>query len=234
MPAAGLIAQDVVTRYLADMRTPAPAPAVPARRPSSPPYAFGPALCPAVDEGRDHLFGSPTAPVTLLMYGDYASPLSRHAYHVAREVRATAGAWLVRICWRHFPAGGGSRNGIASDAGRAAEAAEAAGAQGRFWEMHALVLERLAGRPGTHSDGDLVGLALAAGLDTAAFGRDLLGRRHADEVRAHFEGGLASRVVQVPTFFLDGRRYDGGWGINELCHAVLDRAEVLNREGVAA
>jgi protein-disulfide isomerase len=145
----------------------------------------------------DHLLGPPDAPLTLVEYGDYQCRTCAAAKPVVDAVRAELGDEL-RFVFRHFPLR------MHPHAENAAEAAEAAAAQGRFWAMH----EQLSAHPDALDDEDLRAYARAAGLDVARFDADLRDRVHLERVRAQREGGMRSRVRRTPTFYVNGRRYD--------------------------
>jgi protein-disulfide isomerase len=168
-----------------------------------------------VSEGRDHVQGPADAAVTLVEYGDYECPYCGAAYPIIKEVQARMGARL-RFVFRNFP--------IATShphAEQAAEAAEAAAAQGRFWEMHDLLYEnqkRL-------RDEDLRGYAEQLHLDLDWFDRDLVEHVHAARVHEDFMSGVRSSVNGTPTFYIDGVRYDDSYDLETLL-AALQRVAV--------
>jgi protein-disulfide isomerase len=142
---------------------------------------------------HDHLLGSPSAAATIVWYGDYWCPHCRHAWLAMKSMTAVART-AVRVAFRHFPT---SLNG---DEITAALAAEAAGAQGRFWEMHDLLFANT-GRLG---ETDLTHLALRAGVEIYRFAADFAAERYAPKIRRDLDSGVRSGVVRTPTFFLDG------------------------------
>jgi protein-disulfide isomerase len=159
---------------------------------------------------RDHVRGPATAPVTLLEYGDYECPFCGAAHPVVEQVAQVMGDQL-RFAYRHFPL-----SQIHPHAQQAAEAAEAAGAQDRFWEMHDLLFEhqdRLAAR-------DLLSYASALGLDVARFAIELNTHTHAPRVREDFLSGVRSGVNGTPTFFVNGLRHNGGYDLESLLTAL--------------
>ena len=166
-----------------------------------------------VSVGRDHVQGPADAAVTLVEYGDYECPYCGAAYPIIKEVQARMGERL-RFVFRNFP--------IATShphAEQAAEAAEAAAVQGKFWEMHDLLYEnqkRL-------RDEDLRGYAERLGLDLGQFDRDLGGHVHAARVHEDFMSGVRSGVNGTPTFFVNGGRYDDSYDVETLLTA-LERA----------
>ena len=158
----------------------------------------------------DHVLGPATAPVTLVEYGDYECPFCGAAHRSVERVLQVMGNDL-RFAFRHFPL-----SQIHPHAYQAAEAAEAAGAQGRFWEMHDLLFEsqdRLGLR-------DLIGYAGALGLDLERFVTDLRGHAHAGRLREDFLSGVRSGVNGTPTFFVNGLRHDGGYDVEVLLEAL--------------
>ena len=147
----------------------------------------------------DHVLGPADAPVTLVEYGDYECPACGAAHPMVKAILKRLGAKL-RFVFRNMPL-----NEIHPNAELAAEAAEAAAAQGKFWEMHDALYE--------HQDElgpDLVMiLAKRLRLDMSRFEEDLVSRRFCDRVKRDFMGGVRSGVNGTPTFFIDGVRYDG-------------------------
>ncbi len=162
-----------------------------------------------VDEGRDHIRGPGKAPVTVVEYGDFECPYCGLAEPAVRELLRDFGD--VRYVWRHLPL-----NDVHPHAQQAAEAAEAAGKQGAFWEMHDLLLDRqdaLTAR-------DLIGYASSLGLDVERFTADL--RKHAGAARVAEDVDSAdlSSVSGTPTFFVNGMRHYGAYDIETLSKAV--------------
>jgi protein-disulfide isomerase len=159
---------------------------------------------------RDHVLGPATAPVTLVEYGDYECPFCGAAHATLEQVRRVMGSDL-RFVYRHFPL-----TQIHPHAYQAAEAVEAAGAQGRFWEMHDLLFENQ-DRLGLR---DLIGYAGALDLDLERFVTDLRGHAHAGRLREDFLSGVRSGVNGTPTFFVNGVRHDGGHDPESLLEAL--------------
>jgi protein-disulfide isomerase len=148
---------------------------------------------------RDHAIGSPTAPVTLVEYGDYECSSCLNAVPVVQEVREILGDRL-RFVFRHFP-----QSSIHPHASTAAEAAEAAGDQGKFWEMH----EALFRHQKELGEIDLSHLALTLGLEIYGFESSRSSEKHRRRISADYEGGLRSGVTKTPTLFINGRKYGG-------------------------
>ena len=149
---------------------------------------------------RDHVRGLPSAEVTLVEYGDFECPYTRRARPVVRRLRQEFGEERLLFVFRNFPL---SR--IHPHAQAAAEAAEAAAAQGRYWEMHDLLFDNQ-----WHlEDEDLRRYAQRLGLDLERFDRELTEHAHAHRVHEDATSGLKSGVRATPTFFVNGLRHDG-------------------------
>jgi protein-disulfide isomerase len=154
----------------------------------------------------DHRLGPPDAPVQLVEYGDYQCPYCMRALPGVRRILSRYGDHLLFV-FRHFP--------LVSQhphAWRAALAAEAAGAQDRFWQMH----DHLLTHEHSLTDEELRNHARALGLDMATYDRDLHDPELAERVREDAIGGLHSGVLGTPTFFVNGRRLEGGFRSEEL------------------
>jgi protein-disulfide isomerase len=182
-------------------------------------------LADEVEESRDHIRGGGHAPVTLVEYGDYECPYCGQAEAVIRELLDSFGQEL-RYVWRHLPLGD-----VHPDAQMAAEASEAAAEQGRFWEMHDVLL--------THQDelsaADLREDARRLGLDLDRFWEGVRRRRHAARVEEDVAGADASGVAGTPTFFINGRRHHGAYDQQSLAAAVRTAHEkaLLGRAALA-
>jgi protein-disulfide isomerase len=169
-----------------------------------------------VSEERDHIQGPPDAPTTLVEYGDYECPFCGAALRSVKAVQAIMGDSL-RFVFRNFPI-----TTAHPHAEQAAEAAEAAGAQAKFWQMHDLLFEnqhRL-------DYGDLHQYAEMLDLDVDRFDLELVSHVYADRVREDFMSGVRSGVNGTPTFFVNGIRHDGSYSTEGLA-AALQRAAVL-------
>jgi protein-disulfide isomerase len=166
-----------------------------------------------VDVARDHIQGPADAAVTLVEYGDFECPYCGAAYPIVKEVQAQMGEKL-RFVFRNFPITTSHPH-----AEQAAEAAEAAGSQGRFWEMHDLLYEnqRLLG------DDDLRSYAEQLGLDLESFENDLAEHVHATRVHEDFMSGVRSGVNGTPTFYINGVRHDDSYELETLV-AALEQA----------
>jgi protein-disulfide isomerase len=163
-----------------------------------------------VDPDRDHIRGPEEAPVTLVEYGDYQCPYCGQAEVVIRELLDSFGDDL-RYVWRHLPL-----NDVHPNTQEAAEASEAAAAQGAFWEMNDKLLQ--------HQDAlttpDLVGYAEELGLDVDRFLDELRRREHTERVAEDVASADASGVAGTPSFFINGRRHRGAYDIDTLTAAV--------------
>lgn len=166
-------------------------------------------LNPPVHE-HDHIQGPPSAEVTLVEYGDYECPHCGTAYWIIQDAQARLGDSL-RFVYRNFPL-----TEVHPHAEIAAEAAEAAGAQGKFWEMHDLIYEHQQELDAQQ----LVRFAGRLGLDADRFEQALQHGTYRDRVRQDFVSGVRSGVNGTPTFFINGLRYDGPWQGEELIAAL--------------
>jgi protein-disulfide isomerase len=163
---------------------------------------------------RDHIQGPANAKVTLVEYGDYQCPSCLQAYPIMIDLQEHLGE-RMRLVFRNFPL-----TTVHPDAQHAAEAAEAAGAQGKFWEMHDFLYEHQSKLDDRH----LLDYAAQIGLDTARFAGDLETHAFAERVREDVRGGIRSGVNGTPTFFINGTRHDGPWDLETLTRAILDAA----------
>jgi protein-disulfide isomerase len=169
---------------------------------------------------RDHVQGLETAPVTLVEYGDFECPHCAAAYVIVKEVQKNMGDQL-RFVFRHFPL-----SQIHPHAEQAAEACEAAGAQGKFWEMHDLLFEN---QPRLETT-DLVMYAEELELDLPRFARELQHGAYREVVRRDFLRGVRSGVNGTPSFFINGVRYDGSWELSPLVAALESAARTGGTE----
>jgi protein-disulfide isomerase len=162
-----------------------------------------------VDPERDHIRGPSEADVTLVEYGDLECPYCGQAETVIRELLSDFGD--LRYVWRHLPL-----NDVHPHAQLAAEASEAAGAQGKFWEMHDLML--------AHQDAltlrDIIGYAQQLGLDTDLFKEHVRKRKGAAHIAEDVESADMSGVSGTPTFFINGHRHQDAYDIETLSKAV--------------
>jgi protein-disulfide isomerase len=159
---------------------------------------------------HDHVLGPPDAPVTLVEYGDFECPYCRAAHYVVKNVLATLRDDM-RFVFRHMPL-----TQIHPMAELAAEASEAAGAQGQFWQMHDALYEN---QPDLSPE-LITALAEGLGLDMERFTEDLLTHRFRDKVKQDFMGAVRSGAAGTPTFFINGERYEGSYDEDSLTEAL--------------
>ncbi|MDB6091901.1 MAG: oxidoreductase [Gammaproteobacteria bacterium] len=165
-----------------------------------------------VSPERDHIRGPASAAVTLLEYGDYECPYCHAAHAVVNTVQAQLQSRL-RFVFRHFPL-----TTVHPHAQTAAEAAESAGTQRKFWQMH----DTLFTTQTPLTDNLFVAAAATIGLDMPSFYRELTGHVHVPRLREDFMTGVRSGVNGTPTFYINSVRYDGAWDLPTLLGA-LDR-----------
>jgi protein-disulfide isomerase len=159
---------------------------------------------------EDHVDGLDRAELELVMFGDFQCPYCAAAYPIVRRIRDQLGGRLL-FAFRHFPL-----RDVHPDAERAAEAAEAASAQGAFWEMHDAMYESR----GALSRDDLTHQAGELGLDVARFADELDSSVHAPRVQRDVDSGLASGVPGTPAFFVGGRLHRGAFDAASLTSAL--------------
>jgi protein-disulfide isomerase len=159
---------------------------------------------------RDHIEGPPNAPVQLVEFGDYECPYCGMAYPIVKELQTRLGDQMALV-FRNFPLAT-----MHLHAQHAAEAAESAGGQGRFWEMHDTLYENQQAL----EDENLVEYAAALGLDVPRFVRDMAEHRYAPRVREDFLSGVRSGVNGTPCFFINGMRHLGSYDLNSLLAAI--------------
>jgi|SRR5271154_322626 len=150
---------------------------------------------------EDHIQGSPSATIELLEYGDYQCPHCGYAFPIVKEIQRQLGDKL-RFIFRNFPL-----RKIHPQAMSAAIAGEAAALQGKFWEMHEMLIENQ--RRLNHDS--IIEYAESIGLDIDQFTKDIKSHVLEDKVMSDFQGGLRSGVNATPTFFVNGEKYDGDW-----------------------
>jgi protein-disulfide isomerase len=158
----------------------------------------------------DHVLGPAQAPVTVLEYGDYECPYCRGA---ARDVHRMLDLYpgMIRFVFRNFPIAA-----LHPHAEQAAEGAEAAAAQGKFWEMYELLL-----RPTSGLDLDsLLGYAERLGLDVGRFSNEVTGNVYAARITRDVSEGVRNGVNATPKFYVDGQRIDGKFPLEGLVEAV--------------
>lgn len=158
----------------------------------------------------DHLLGPVRAAVTVVEYGDFECPNCKQAAPAVKLLLARFEG-RVRFVYRHFPL-----EGVHPHALQAALAAEAAGAQGKFWPMHNLLFDSQAHLKLPH----LRGYAERLELDMERYDADMAGKVYLHRVREHIESGEKSGVRGTPTFFVDGSIQDVSFGLQHLFERV--------------
>jgi protein-disulfide isomerase len=172
---------------------------------------------------EDHVRGPADAPVTILEYGDFECPYCRGAF---RDVRLLVDEHPaeIRFVFRNFPI-----PQLHPHAEQAAEAAEAAAAQGRFWEMHDLLLQ-----PYSQLDADsLVTFAEVIGLDIPRFQREVTGQAYAAKIQADVQEGVRNGVNATPKFYVDGQRVDGKVPLEHLVELVETALSAVRAKSAA-
>jgi protein-disulfide isomerase len=159
---------------------------------------------------RDHSQGSATAAIILVQYGDYECPYTRLSTTIVRAIQQQLGDQL-RFVYRNFPL-----TEIHPHALHAALAAEAAAAQGKFWQMHDYIFHH----QHTLEDADLEQFAEAVGLDLQQYARDMTEQRALARIEEDVDGGERSGVQGTPTFFINGALYRGSWEQDALLPAL--------------
>jgi protein-disulfide isomerase len=161
---------------------------------------------------KDHIQGSPNSPVTLVEFGDYQCPLCRMTAPIIKQLQKELGEHL-RVVFRHFPLKTSHPYAMA-----AAQAAEAANLQNKFWEMHDLLFGKqfdLNPEIGTQ-------LAEHLQLDIEKFKADLLSPDTAQKIEEDFIKGVRSGVNCTPCFYINGVRYDGDRSYSAFKQALVD------------
>jgi len=161
--------------------------------------------------GSDDVAGSVDAPLMLLEYGDYECPHCGVAHAVVKEIQRRLGPDIA-FAFRNFPLAGAHPHAV-----RAAEAAEAAGGQERFWPMHDQLFEHQS----MLDDRSVLRYAAAAGVaDLDRFVREVSENHYLPRIRADLASGARSGVNGTPTFFINGVRHDGGYDLPSLMQGL--------------
>jgi protein-disulfide isomerase len=166
-----------------------------------------------VNSSRDHIQGPSTATVTLLEYGDYQCPYCGQAYPIIKQVQKHLGSKLCFV-FRNFPI-----TQIHPHAQHAAEAAESAAEQNKFWEMHDHIYEHQQALDDNH----LEKYAGKLGLDSVKFNNDMSSHAHARHIREDFLSGVRSGVNGTPTFYINGIRYNDSWDLETLLKTLRSK-----------
>ena len=162
-------------------------------------------LTPAVNS-TDHIYGNIHAPLELVEYGDYECPFCGRAYPIVKSIQEKLGPDM-KFVFRNFPL-----RKIHPNAYPAAVATEAAALQGKFWEMHDIIFENQK----TLEPENILFFANSLGLDIERFQKDILDESLFLKARKDFESGMRSGVNRTPTFFVNGKKFNGDWSENQL------------------
>jgi protein-disulfide isomerase len=158
----------------------------------------------------DHVFGDENAAVTLVEFGDYECPACGDAYRTIKQLQGECGNGL-RYVFRHYPYAR-----LHPHAELAAQAAESAGGQGQFWEMHSLLFEN---QEALEME-NLVSYAEQLNLDLDRFKNELESEKFLEHVRSDFRTGVQNGVFGTPTVFINGIRHNEDLEFETLCAAV--------------
>ncbi|WP_421940730.1 DsbA family protein [Pedobacter sp.] len=165
-------------------------------------------LKPAVN-GNDHIEGPSSAPVEIVEFGDYQCPYCGQAYPIIKDIQVLFEG-QIKFIFRNFPL-----QEIHPLAFLAAQSAEAAALQGKFWEMHNAIYENQTGM----SEEFFIKTATEIGLDLKQFQEDVASESVRERVEADFESGVRSGVNGTPSFYVNGQKFDGG---------AIDLRDMLN------
>jgi protein-disulfide isomerase len=166
-----------------------------------------------VNIGTDHVRGSIDAPITIVEYGDYECPYTGMAYPVVKEIMKRFDEKIYFV-FRNFPL-----REIHPHAQRAAEAAEAAAAQDKFWQMHDYLFEHQKALDDHH----LLEYAQKVGLDIEKFKQEMSGHVYASLINKSLKNGIDSGVEGTPTFFVNGVRYEDSWDLDTFS-SILEKS----------
>jgi protein-disulfide isomerase len=162
---------------------------------------------------NDHILRYANAPIELVEYGDYECPYCGRAYPIVKDIVEQLGR-DIKFVFRNFPL-----SKVHPHAFMAAVATEAAGLQGKFWEMHDIIFEH---QRNLDTENILI-LADRIGIDPERFEHDIQVRELAEKVETDFESGLRSGVNRTPTFFINGEKFNGDWSDGGLMEALKAR-----------
>ena len=175
-----------------------------------------------VNSKRDHIQGQETAPITLVEYGDYECPYCGQAYPIIKKIQQVMSDRL-KFVFRNFP-----MTQVHPHAQNAAEAAEAAGAQGRFWEMHDYLYENQDALDDEH----LEEYANSVGVEITRFRQEMFVHAYAGRVQEDFLSGVYSGVNGTPTFYINGIRYDDSWDFRTLLSTLEEVLEEIDSSNI--
>lgn len=172
----------------------------------------------------DHIIGSPNAEVILIQYGEFECPECGRSHHQLKQLREQLNDFSAAFVFRHF-----ARDEVHPYSVQAAIAAEAAGRQGRFWEMHDQLFQNQHSLLGE----DLKRHAEEIGLLIDRFDRDMADPRLRESVTHHLRLGLSSGVTSTPTLFINGKLYEGRHESSAVAAAINRERNLLTGEGVS-
>ncbi len=163
-----------------------------------------------VDPNRDHIQGPDNAPITLIEYGDYECPYCGQAYPIIKQIQDY---FKDNLCFvfRNFPL-----TQVHPHAQRAAEAAEEAADQNKFWKMHDYLYEHQQALDDKH----LEKYAKIVELNLERFNKGMENHIHVQRIREDFLSGIQSGVNSTPSFYINGTRYDGSWDSDTLMQVL--------------
>ena len=159
---------------------------------------------------NDHYQGTPNAPIILVEYADYQCPYCKDAYFIVKKIEEQLGKDLGFV-FRNFPL-----REMHPNAFHAAMAAESAGDQGRFWEMHDMLYEN----QNALEDADLIEYAKKLNLDIVQFEKDFSDKKHYQKIKNDMDSGMGNHVQGTPTFFINGKIFEGNWMSREFVKAL--------------
>jgi protein-disulfide isomerase len=166
-------------------------------------------LTPPVNK-NDHIQGSPDAAILLVEYGDYQCPHCGAAHPIVKEIQKRFGK-DISFVFRNFPL-----SNIHELAIPAAKAAEAAGRQNKFWQMHDMIYEHQL----QLSESALLKFAKELRLNSIQLQRDMLDKSVLEKIKSDFESGMRSGVNGTPSFFINGYKYNGSYDFISLYSAL--------------
>jgi protein-disulfide isomerase len=159
---------------------------------------------------RDHVQGTTNAPIALVSYGDYQCLYCNEIHKMIQHLQKCFDQQLC-FAFRHFP-----RTQFHPQAYKAAEAAEAAAAQDKFWQMHNLLFEQQQ----RLENGYLLEYANQLDLNINQFLRDMWQHNHARRIAEDIQSGIQSHVTTTPALFINNMRYRGAWSLEQLTSAI--------------
>jgi protein-disulfide isomerase len=163
-----------------------------------------------VNIGTDHIRGSIDAPISIVEYGDYECPYTGMAYPIVKEIMKKFNN-KVYFVFRNFPL-----SDIHPHAQHAAETAEAAAAQDKFWQMHDYLFEHQKALDDSH----LLQYAEKVGLDINKFKTEVSGHTYAPLIEESLKSGIDSGVQGTPTFFVNGKHYEDSWDLETFSNVL--------------